>query len=237
MIDYPHIPPQYLFPPAAGEAGPRRRAERSAKNIGYVMGAGDEVPDALRQMGCDVTLLDADDLARGDLSRFDAIVTGVRAYNVRAGSARQSPGACSTTCRTAARWWCSTTADGGLGRRRRRAGAYRAVSDPDRPRPRHRGRSAGAPSRIRRTRCCIRPTKSPQRDFDGWVQERGLYFASEWDPHYQPLFESHDPGEQPLRAARCTRATARARTCSRRSPGFASCPRACRARSASSRIC
>ena len=48
------------------------------------MGAGDEVPDALRQIGCEVTLLSADDLARGDLSRFDAIVTGVRAFNMRA---------------------------------------------------------------------------------------------------------------------------------------------------------
>jgi hypothetical protein len=41
------------------------------------------------------------------------------------------------------------------------------------------------------------PNKITERDFDGWVQERGLYFASEWDPHYQPVFESHDPGDKP----------------------------------------
>jgi hypothetical protein len=41
------------------------------------------------------------------------------------------------------------------------------------------------------------PNKITERDFDGWVQERGLYFASEWDPRYQPVFESHDPGEKP----------------------------------------
>jgi hypothetical protein len=41
------------------------------------------------------------------------------------------------------------------------------------------------------------PNKITERDFDGWVQERGLYFASEWDTHYEPVFESHDPGEKP----------------------------------------
>ena len=54
-----------------------------AKNVGYIMGAGDEVPQAIRQIGCEVTLLDRSDLAHGDLSRFDAIVTGVRAFNTR----------------------------------------------------------------------------------------------------------------------------------------------------------
>ena len=54
-----------------------------SKRIGYIMGAGDEVPRALEQMGCEVTLLEQADLEKGDLSRFDAIVTGVRAFNVR----------------------------------------------------------------------------------------------------------------------------------------------------------
>ena len=56
----------------------------TAKKVGYIMGAGDEMPDALRQLGLDVTLLSQSDLEQGDLSRFDAIVAGVRAYNVRA---------------------------------------------------------------------------------------------------------------------------------------------------------
>jgi hypothetical protein len=42
------------------------------------------------------------------------------------------------------------------------------------------------------------PNEITARDFEGWVQERGLYFASEWDPHYQPLFSMHDRGEKPL---------------------------------------
>ena len=63
-------------------------ARRGAR-VGYVMGAGDEVPEALRQVGYDVTLLSDEDLEAADLSRFDAVVTGVRAYNTRAALRRQ----------------------------------------------------------------------------------------------------------------------------------------------------
>jgi LmbE family N-acetylglucosaminyl deacetylase len=83
VIQYPHIPIQTLFP-AAEVSLVRADIRNLSKNVGYVMGAGDEVPPALRQIGCDVTLLAAEDLTRGDLSRFDAIVTGVRAWNTRA---------------------------------------------------------------------------------------------------------------------------------------------------------
>ena len=81
-INYPHIPTQVLFPPASAKLV-RADVRLLAKTIGYVMGAGDEVPQALQQLGADIMLLGAEDLAGGNLSRFDAIVTGVRAYNVR----------------------------------------------------------------------------------------------------------------------------------------------------------
>ena len=83
VIAYPHIPPQTLFPPSAIKLV-RSNIKVTAKKVGYIMGAGDEMPDALRQLGLEVTLLSESDLAQGDLSRFDAIVAGVRAYNVRA---------------------------------------------------------------------------------------------------------------------------------------------------------
>ena len=82
VIDYPHIPPQTLFPPSATPVV-RADVRTLAHRVGYVMGAGDEGPQALRQVGIETVLLTADDLARGDLSRFDAIVTGVRAWNTR----------------------------------------------------------------------------------------------------------------------------------------------------------
>src|SRR4051794_34247476 len=81
-IEYPHIPIQPLFPPSNIKLV-RADIKVTAHKVGYIMGAGDEMPDALRQLGLDVTLLTESDLAQGDLSRFDAIVAGVRAYNVR----------------------------------------------------------------------------------------------------------------------------------------------------------
>src|SRR5664280_296698 len=82
-IAYPHFPPQTLFPPSDIKLV-RANIKVTAKKVAYIMGAGDEMPDALRQLGLDVTLLSQSDLEQGDLSRFDAIVAGVRAYNVRA---------------------------------------------------------------------------------------------------------------------------------------------------------
>ena len=83
VIAYPHFPAQTLFPPSDIKLV-RSNIKVTAKKVGYIMGAGDEMPEALRQLGLDVTLLTQSDLEQGDLSRFDAIVAGVRAYNVRA---------------------------------------------------------------------------------------------------------------------------------------------------------
>jgi len=83
VISYPHIPDQTLLLPANVKLV-RSDIRVTARRIGYIMGAGDEMPDALRQLGLEVTLLRPADLEEGDLSRFDAIVAGVRAYNVRA---------------------------------------------------------------------------------------------------------------------------------------------------------
>ena len=199
LIDYPHIPAQYLFPPAAVKLV-RVDVRNLAKNVGYVMGAGDEVPDALRQMGSTVTLLTADDLARADLSLFDAIVTGVRAYNTRADLRAneqrlvdyvQNGGTLVVQYNT----MDAFTGEGGgvlqnagpwpiqIGRQRVTVEeAPVAFPHPENP-------------------LLHSPNEITEHDFDGWIQERGLYFASTWDPHYQPLFETHDPGEEPLTGA------------------------------------
>jgi len=81
-IDYPHIHPQRVFGDAAAKTV-RVNVKKRGSRIGYIMGSGDEVPDALRQIGYDVTLLSDSDLDTADFSKYDAIVTGVRAYNTR----------------------------------------------------------------------------------------------------------------------------------------------------------
>jgi hypothetical protein len=197
VIAHPHIPPQTVFEPSEARAV-RADIRTLARKVGYIMGAGDEVPAMLRQIGIDVTLLTPDELARGDLSRFDAIVTGVRAFNVRpdlrANHQRLleyvKSGGTLVVEYNVAEGGPFSVDTGALNK----IGPY--------------------PLRIGRDRVTVEeapvtfpspghpvlhgPNEITARDFEGWVQERGLYFASQWDDHYQSLLESHDPGEKPL---------------------------------------
>jgi LmbE family N-acetylglucosaminyl deacetylase len=195
-IQYDHIPPRTLFPPAVADLV-RADVRVLAKNIGYVMGAGDEAPKALEQLGCRVTLLTPDDLASGELRGFDAIVTGIRAYNVRADLRANQRRLLDYVALGGTLVVQYNVLEGGF-----LAGDPRAVD--------HIG---PYPIRISRDRVSVEqapvtlpkpdhpllaaPNRIVAGDFDGWVQERGLYFASEWDQRYEPLFESHDPGEPP----------------------------------------
>ena len=83
VIDYPHISPQRVFPNARIKFV-RIDLKRNGDSIGYVMGSGDQVPESLRQAGYHVTQLSDEQLKSGDLSAFNAIVVGIRAYNTRA---------------------------------------------------------------------------------------------------------------------------------------------------------
>jgi hypothetical protein len=190
MFGYEGIPPQTVFPPSSARLV-RADVRTLARRIGYVMGAGDEVPRALEQLGCEVTLLGADDLARGDLARFDAIVTGVRAFNVRPDlTANQQH-------------LMDYVQQGGT--------LVVQYLTPDQRSPL--GTFAPYPLRLGGSRVTLEdapvaivipkhplatsPNLIGEEDFRGWVQERGLYFASEWDKQYEAPFESHDPGESP----------------------------------------
>ncbi|MCS7315272.1 MAG: PIG-L family deacetylase [Bryobacterales bacterium] len=194
QIEFAHIEPVTLFPAAEARLV-RADVKVLARRVGYVMGAGDEIPEALRQMGCEVTLLGGNDLAHGDLDRFDAIVTGVRAYNVRADLRAAHQRLMGYVERGGTLVVQYNTLEGGpaarplpeLGPYPMRIGRERVTvedapvqfPDPDHP-------------------LLLAPNRITAADFEGWVQERGLYFATEWDPRYQPLFASHDPGEKPL---------------------------------------
>jgi hypothetical protein len=197
VISYSHIQTQTVFQPATADLV-HAEIRTLARKVGYIMGAGDEVPDALRQLGCDVTPLGAQDLATGDLSQFDAIVTGVRAYNVR-GDLRANQQRLLDYVKAGGTLVVQyNVLEGGF-----LAGNPRALD-----------KLGPYPIRITHDRVTDEAApvtfpdpdspllKSPNRiteaDFRGWVQERGLYFASEWDSRYKPLFASHDPGEPPL---------------------------------------
>ncbi len=194
-IIYSHIPVQTLFPKAEARLV-RTDAITLAKHIGYVMGSGDDEPEALRQLGCEVTLLGEKDLAQGDLSVYDAIVTGIRAYTER-------PDLVANQSRL-----LQYLSNGGT-----LIVQYNRI---ERDRAKDLQHLGPYPFEIGNLRVTVenspvqydpkdpllnQPNKITPDDFAGWIQERGLYFASKWDTHYLTPFEMHDPGEAPLRGA------------------------------------
>jgi LmbE family N-acetylglucosaminyl deacetylase len=196
VISYPHIPAQTLFPPAATKLV-RADIKLVSKNIGYVTGAGDEVPDALRQLGANVVLLSADNLAAGDLSQYDAIVTGIRAWNVRGDLRANYPRLFDYVESGGALIVQYAVPEGGM------FGGDPSLLEHIGPYPitigRDRVTDEDAPVAFPHPENSLLHWPNPitEKDFSGWVQERGLNFASQWDPKYQPVLECHDPGEDP----------------------------------------
>jgi LmbE family N-acetylglucosaminyl deacetylase len=196
VIAYDHIPQQALFPPATVSLV-RTDVKLTARNIGYIMGAGDEVPAALRQLGAEVTLLDADALSRGDLARFDAIVTGVRAYNTRRDLLSNNQRLLEYVRQGGTMVVQYNVVDRGFG-----GGASRSFAGIA-PYPVQFGRDRVSVEEARMSPVKAdhpllqMPNRITASDFDGWVQERGLYFAEKWDSRFEPLWECHDPGEPP----------------------------------------
>jgi LmbE family N-acetylglucosaminyl deacetylase len=186
-IRYPHIPPQTVFPAAEGRLL-RVDLKKTDRRIGYVMGAGDDIPTALRQLGYSVTLLTDDNLKNGGLSQFDVIIAGVRAYNTR------------PLLKANQRKLMEFVEKGGtylvqyMTPRRAETenlGPYPLNMSSDRVSVEE------APVRfLAPTHPALNtPNKITQVDFDGWVQERGLYFADKWDSRYTAVLACNDPGE------------------------------------------
>jgi hypothetical protein len=204
VIQYPHIPVQTLFPPSEA-ALVHTDVKTLSRNIGYVMGAGDEVPTALRQIGCDVTLLMADDLAHGDLSKYDAIVTGVRAWNVRPDLRMNYIRLYDYAQKGGTVVVQYNVPEGGGPGPTGAPPADNTLLEHIGPYPIRISRNdrvtvEEAPVTFPNPQISLlqAPNKIGPADFEGWVQERGLYFADQWDPKYQTVLESHDPGEMPL---------------------------------------
>jgi hypothetical protein len=193
-IDYAHIPRQTLFPAARAELV-RVDLQKRGSRVAYVMGAGDEVPEALRQVGYDVTLLSDEDLEAADLSRFDAVVTGVRAYNTRAALRRQQKRLFDYVERGGTLVVQYNTPDRTLEGAQLGPFPFRVTQD------RVTDETAAVTPLAPDDALLNAPNRITAADFEGWVQERGLYFASEWDAHYTPLFASHDPGAPDLKGS------------------------------------
>ena len=187
-IRYDHIPEQHILLPAEAHAA-RLDLLVNAKNVGYYMGAGDDVPRALREIGCNVSALEDQDLTAENLKKFDAVVLGIRAYNTKAGL-QQHQAALFDYVKNGGTLVTQYNNN------------FDLVTAELAPYPLKLGRA-----RVTDQKAEIRflqpdhpllnvPNKLTPRDFDGWVQERGLYFPAEWDSHFTPLLACNDPGEK-----------------------------------------
>ena len=195
VIDYPHIDARRYSAPQ--ESDIRVFDLRVAPvRVGYVMGSGDEVPEALRRMGLPVTLLEEADLAAGDLSRFDTIVVGVRASQTRPDFVANHKRLVEFAERGGAlvvQYQRPDYAEQNLApfpaamqlRDARGAQTVSRVVD------------EAAPVRILEPAhaALTRPNRITAEDFSAWVQERNLYNFTTADPRYTTLLESHDAGE------------------------------------------
>jgi LmbE family N-acetylglucosaminyl deacetylase len=193
-IDYPHIPRQTLFPAAEAKLV-RVDLQRRGSRVGYVMGSGDEIPEALRQVGYDVALLSDEDLAAADFSKFDAVIVGVRAYNTRAALRKNQRRLLEYVERGGTLVVQYNTPDRTL--EGVQLGPYPFKLTQDRVTDEDAAVTMLAPDDA----ILNAPNKITAEDFAGWVQERGLYFASDYDQRYTPLFASHDPGEPDLKGS------------------------------------
>ncbi len=202
LIQYPHLPALQYFAPAT-VAVMKGDIQSKVKKVGYVQGAGDFIPEFLRIAGVQVDVLKDEDFYgnlnesganQNKLSQYDAIVLGVRANNTEKKLGRWMPFL-----------WSYVKAGGNLVMQYNtnqdtsvdQLGMYNFTI---------------ANKRVTEENAEVKflnpnhkllnfPNKITADDFKGWVQERGAYFPDKWDAAYEPLFEMHDTGEEPLQGA------------------------------------
>ena len=192
-INYPHIPPLLLQPLARLEAISLEFATRG-HSVGYLPGAGDSVAENLKQMGFSVTILDDANLTPERLRGFDAVVIGVRAFNVRNNFSSQLPAL------------FAYVENGGTiidqynrpdGLKTNPLAPFGLHLSGDRITDENSAVTFLAPDHpVLNT-----PNKITSADFDGWLQERGIYFPDQWDEHFVPILAFSDPGESPLKGS------------------------------------
>ena len=183
----------YYYRPAKLDVSAIKVKLPAGLQIGYIMGAGDEIPATLRQLGLDVEIIAPASLATADLSHFRTVVVGIRAYDV------------SSDLRAHNAKLLDFVSRGGtlIVQYNQSAAAFNS------------GHYTPYPATLTNQRVSVEeapvdvldaqspvlnyPNKITAKDFDGWVQERGLYFMGDWDTHFHPVLACHDPGEQPLK--------------------------------------
>nr|WP_299381784.1 PIG-L family deacetylase [Allomuricauda sp.] len=189
-IAYDHIPKQSILLPSEAKVV-RMNIRKTGEHIGYIMGAGDKVPESLEQIGYQVHTIDPNDIQSGTLDKYDAVVVGIRAYNVVESLKYKQPllfeyvkngGNMIVQYNTAGRW----------------SKQFENIAPYDLTLSRDRVTDETAEvSIIAGDHSLVNfPNSIKEKDFDGWVQERGLYFPKEWSPEFTPVLSMKDEGEE-----------------------------------------
>ncbi|CAM3719926.1 PIG-L family deacetylase [Mucilaginibacter galii] len=195
-IRYEHIPNITLFPPAQAKLV-NLDLKTTGKKIGYLPGAGDFVAEALRQVGYEVHLLTEAEIMSSDLSVYDAIVTGVRAYNVDQRLVFEQPKLMDYV-KNGGNLVVQYNNFAGLVVQQIGPYPFRVVNE------RVTDEFAKVTVTSPQSPLLNYPNKITQTDFDGWIQERGLYFVSSIAPEYQTVLEMNDAGEAPNKGSLIT---------------------------------
>ena len=197
VIDYPHVERTLYLGPAEVRATVFPVRVREGIRVGYVMGSGDDGLEALRQLGVAVEEVGPDRIREGDFSGYDVLVLGIRVYETR-------PDVAAVNDQILAFAEAGGTVIVQYNRYGYPQGGFA-------PYPVSMGGGRGAPRVTdenspfsfldRESPVLTSPNRIVEADFEGWVQERGLYFLSEWDDRYTPLLAFSDPGEEPARGS------------------------------------
>jgi hypothetical protein len=195
QIRYEHIPTITLFPPAQAKLV-NIDLKTAGKKIGYIAGAGDLVPEALQQVGYNVHQLTENEVLNDDLSKYDAIITGVRAYNVSPRLVFEQPKLMDYVKNGGNLVIQYNNNVGVLAH----PGPYPFTVVNQRVTDENAVVTFTEPA----SPLLNYPNKITQKDFDGWIQERGLYFVSNIDANYHTPLLMNDPNEAPNKGSLIT---------------------------------
>jgi LmbE family N-acetylglucosaminyl deacetylase len=191
VITRPDLDSYYAYRPATENVQAVDVKLPGQLRVGYIMGTGDEIPSVLQSVGLNTSIITPQELASGDLSRYGTIIVGIRAYDTR------------TDVREHNRRLLDYVNNGGtlIVQYNQSVGAFNDGHYTPYPATEANLRVSVEEQPVEilapEERVFNWPNKITQKDFDGWVQERGLYFMSQWDPQFKSLLSCNDPGEPP----------------------------------------
>ena len=190
-IEYGHIPKQSVLQNSEAKVV-RLNIKKAGNFIGYIKGAGDVVPESLKQIGYAVTMINPEEISTENLKKFDAVVLGIRAYNTV------------STLKYKQKFLLEYVKNGGnmvvqynTSRRVDVAAPFKLNLSRDRVTDEN-----AAVEILEKNHPVMNfPNKISEQDFEGWVQERGLYFPDSWSSEYIPILSMNDPGETPKKGS------------------------------------